>query len=642
MGGTTSKDNFTILENEIDKQNGLLKFLKQHSQYTCLTKIINGNIKENVTALQESNVLTINYKYLDNIKNIEAIQFPCIIYEARISKNSLAYLNGIEEHTEAQNVLEALIESTINSFDIKEITKLRKKTQELINGNDVFIKKSTNGDDTEMIEEKNNILQEYRNGLDYIIKRNSKPPIIKEEPKQIKKAVPKEIQLLDELSIIRSNLVNIEIYIDEIGWKDLFNTEDEILQRDKLMAEREELINRMKETIRELNIIYPLLANINKLKEDINRLKEVINRFNKIALEIQSANKRGNFIPSMKQSQYALNPIYTYSQQIENNTNNKEKTEADKGKKETLLTDLEYYRMFIDGTYQDKDKYKYVVLSISKTLECIKMKYIRKNFNHLGYSREQLDIYLYSTEKIKEIIDKRIMIIGEVFMGSHGIIRGMPVYQQPQTTTLEKPKQPITYDYKEYEIYNKYKNSMGEDRIPDYIKVMLTGELNVNYSNYIDSDLIYVIFGIEYLTEKLGKTDDKGKQQNITLELKTLNEHKTIIEKIIQELQELQKEKVLDVNTIIAYYNRLPSIHKDIFKKYFATYYTKIKASLPTMTGAGGKIKRHAKKEILGKERCIYKKTGDRKEYVKHKGRFITVRDYKKLMKPIRRAVPYK
>jgi hypothetical protein len=60
------------------------------------------------------------------------------------------------------------------------------------------------------------------------------------------------------------------------------------------------------------------------------------------------------------------------------------------------------------------------------------------------------------------------------------------------------------------------------------------------------------------------------------------------------------------------------------------------------MTGAGGKIKRHAKKEILGKERCIYKKAGDRKEYVKHKGRFITVRDYKKLMKPIRRVVPYK
>ncbi len=45
------------------------------------------------------------------------------------------------------------------------------------------------------------------------------------------------------------------------------------------------------------------------------------------------------------------------------------------------------------------------------------------------------------------------------------------------------------------------------------------------------------------------------------------------------------------------------------------------------------KIKKTAKKEILGKERCIYKKSGDRKEYLKHKGGLITVSEYKKLMK---------
>jgi hypothetical protein len=39
------------------------------------------------------------------------------------------------------------------------------------------------------------------------------------------------------------------------------------------------------------------------------------------------------------------------------------------------------------------------------------------------------------------------------------------------------------------------------------------------------------------------------------------------------------------------------------------------------------------RKEILGKERCIYKKTGDRKEYVKYKSSLITVKDYKKIIK---------
>jgi hypothetical protein len=49
-------------------------------------------------------------------------------------------------------------------------------------------------------------------------------------------------------------------------------------------------------------------------------------------------------------------------------------------------------------------------------------------------------------------------------------------------------------------------------------------------------------------------------------------------------------------------------------------------------TSIGGvKIKKINKKVILGKERCIYKKSGDRKEYIKHKGELITVKNYKKL-----------
>ena len=48
--------------------------------------------------------------------------------------------------------------------------------------------------------------------------------------------------------------------------------------------------------------------------------------------------------------------------------------------------------------------------------------------------------------------------------------------------------------------------------------------------------------------------------------------------------------------------------------------------------GGNAKITKTIKKEILGKERCIYKKSGDRKEYVKHKGDLITVSEYKKIM----------
>jgi hypothetical protein len=39
------------------------------------------------------------------------------------------------------------------------------------------------------------------------------------------------------------------------------------------------------------------------------------------------------------------------------------------------------------------------------------------------------------------------------------------------------------------------------------------------------------------------------------------------------------------------------------------------------------------KKEILGKERCIYKKPNDRKEYVKYKGDLVTVKEFKEIHK---------
>ena len=43
--------------------------------------------------------------------------------------------------------------------------------------------------------------------------------------------------------------------------------------------------------------------------------------------------------------------------------------------------------------------------------------------------------------------------------------------------------------------------------------------------------------------------------------------------------------------------------------------------------------KKHSKREVLGKTLVIYKIPGDRKEYVKHKGKLTTVKDYKALMK---------
>jgi hypothetical protein len=58
--------------------------------------------------------------------------------------------------------------------------------------------------------------------------------------------------------------------------------------------------------------------------------------------------------------------------------------------------------------------------------------------------------------------------------------------------------------------------------------------------------------------------------------------------------------------------------------------------------GGNIKITRTSKKEILGKERCIYKKSGDRKQYVKHKGDLITITEYKKIMTAKNKNKTYK
>ena len=55
--------------------------------------------------------------------------------------------------------------------------------------------------------------------------------------------------------------------------------------------------------------------------------------------------------------------------------------------------------------------------------------------------------------------------------------------------------------------------------------------------------------------------------------------------------------------------------------------------SNPQNGSGNAKITKKSKKSILGKERCIYKKAGDRKEYLRYKGDLITVKDYTKLMK---------
>jgi len=92
--------------------------------------------------------------------------------------------------------------------------------------------------------------------------------------------------------------------------------------------------------------------------------------------------------------------------------------------------------------------------------------------------------------------------------------------------------------------------------------------------------------------------------------------------KLVSGLEDLAK----DINN---------NIINDPEKKIDLTLIDKLKQ---TEQGGGKKSKKQPKKEVNGVSRCIYKIPGVRKEYVRSKGKLITLKNLKKNMKPKKRT----
>jgi hypothetical protein len=98
------------------------------------------------------------------------------------------------------------------------------------------------------------------------------------------------------------------------------------------------------------------------------------------------------------------------------------------------------------------------------------------------------------------------------------------------------------------------------------------------------------------------------------------------------------QERDKDINDkYLKYVTQQQTNNKPIlsYENYINTIYDNSHPRYTIADGGGGNanITKQSKKSILGKERCIYKKAGDRKEYLRYKGDLITVKDYNKLMK---------
>ena len=176
-------------------------------------------------------------------------------------------------------------------------------------------------------------------------------------------------------------------------------------------------------------------------------------------------------------------------------------------------------------------------------------------------------------------------------------------------------------------------NIVFDDKVVDdkgKAKIIITNFVNI-YSNFFESS-------IDKDFEILSNEDPQKFVGNIEKIKKELEDDKAKINIIIVDIKNIKdmrlqsdtdKEALVNVS-IIEYYNKLSKENKKVFEKYFRAYYQKIQATETTNQPITGGMKKTKRKNILGKERCIYKKAGDRKEYVKYKGTLITVREFKK------------
>jgi len=134
---------------------------------------------------------------------------------------------------------------------------------------------------------------------------------------------------------------------------------------------------------------------------------------------------------------------------------------------------------------------------------------------------------------------------------------------------------------------------------------------NLTFGNFIDT---------HYGKDKIKSYNDNKYREKGILFYDFLSYGKDNIDNYLKEL--ISKPN-------LSIYDYIVSIHTlETTDKYLDARRTD---PLKTFYG-GGKTKMISKKEILGKERCIYKIQGDRKEYLRYKGDLITVKDYKKVM----------
>jgi hypothetical protein len=197
---------------------------------------------------------------------------------------------------------------------------------------------------------------------------------------------------------------------------------------------------------------------------------------------------------------------------------------------------------------------------------------------------------------------------------------------------------------KNYDIlYNP--NNLDDQNILNEHNINSIEFLNPYTRTYYQEILEYIINDIEstftFYLKSLNKDEIKSIKDTLYDNILKINKNKLEIKNMISNLNDNKYR----IGTKMFFISHNADKKEKALKK-LDEYETKLDELLITLvylrdhvdkynsnSSNGGNTKIKNKKNILGKERCIYKISGNRKEYVKHDGELITVNDYKKIIK---------